>query len=240
MDRPPFSVLGSILLVDRIAEHVPQPTERHVPYRHGDRLAGIDHLEPAGKPVGGVHRHRPNTVVTEVLLHLRDQRACLLPVALGYVDSQRVVDLGQLARKDGVDDHAFDLDDPTVLAVFRVRHLAPGKATRTTAEAETTARGAAVYRSRLSSQLYGDGHATRLLPHLSIAEHAQIVTDRCETSRCDRRRRTGRRQMVAADVSEDAAHPCDGHERRSDGSRLDGQAMQAAIPRQDEGELRLL
>ena len=43
--------------------------------RHGDRPAGVADLGAAREAVGGVHRHRADAVVAEVLLHLEHERA---------------------------------------------------------------------------------------------------------------------------------------------------------------------
>ena len=64
---------GAALLVDRVAEHVPDAAERHLADRHRDRRAGVDHVGAAREAVGRVHRDRADAVVAEVLLHLGDQ-----------------------------------------------------------------------------------------------------------------------------------------------------------------------
>ena len=120
MDGPALALRG-LLAVDRVADHVPDAAERHVADRHRDRPLRVDDLDPAGEPVGRVHRDRAHAVVAEVLLHLRDQlaRAALL----GDVDAERVVDLGEPVREDGVQHDALDLDDLSrVLAVALVGH----------------------------------------------------------------------------------------------------------------------
>jgi hypothetical protein len=76
-----------------------------------DRAARVGDLHAAGEAVGRVHRDRADAVVAEVLLHLADEH-----VLLAAVDRDRVVDLGQLVREDGLDDDALDLlDAPDVL-----------------------------------------------------------------------------------------------------------------------------
>ena len=103
--------------VDRIADHVPDPAERLVADRHGDRLAGVDDVDAARETVGRVHRDGADAIVAEVLLHLRDQLA-RAAVLVGHLDRERVVDLGQSGREHGVEHDALDLDDlPDVLAV---------------------------------------------------------------------------------------------------------------------------
>ena len=47
--------------------------ERHVADRHGDRAAGVDHVQAAGQAVGRVHRDRAHAAVADVLLHLGHQ-----------------------------------------------------------------------------------------------------------------------------------------------------------------------
>ena len=126
VDRPAVG-LDAACIVDRLTEDVEDPAEGDLADRHRDRRAGVLHLGAARDAVGRVHRHRAHTVVSEVLLHLGDEEAGGALVGLGELDSQRVVDGGQLAVEDGVDDDALDLDDPA--DVLRVRvpgHESPG------------------------------------------------------------------------------------------------------------------
>src|SRR2546422_908763 len=74
---------------------------------------------PAPEAVGRVHRHGAHPVVPQVLLHLGDQVDRRAPVALRNGDPKRRIDLRQLVGKEGVDDHALDLDQ---LADVLVRH----------------------------------------------------------------------------------------------------------------------
>ena len=73
VDRPALCVGRPVLLVDGLAEHVPEPPERHVAHRHADRRAGVDDVDAARQAVGRVHCHCAHAVVAEVLLHLCDQ-----------------------------------------------------------------------------------------------------------------------------------------------------------------------
>ena len=113
VDRPALLDLRAVLLVDRIAEDVPDAAERDRADRHGDRLAGVEDVETAGEAVGRVHGDGAHTVVAEVLLDLRHELAVLPRDG----DPQRVVDGWQRAAVEGgVDDDAADLD-----------HLAAGR-----------------------------------------------------------------------------------------------------------------
>ena len=99
VDRPAVVGLHVAALVDRLAEQVEDAAERGPPDRHRDRAAGVAHLRAAREAVGGVHRDRAHAVVAEVLLHLEDEDAGVVLVALVLeLDLERVVDLGQLAR----------------------------------------------------------------------------------------------------------------------------------------------
>ena len=86
------AVGASPLLVDRVAEDVPEPAERHVADGHRDRRARVDHVDAAREAVGRVHRDGAHAVVAEVLLHLGDE---LDLAALAARDPQRRVDRGQ-------------------------------------------------------------------------------------------------------------------------------------------------
>ena len=79
--------------------------------------ARVDDVGAAREAVGRVHRDRAHAIVAEVLLHLRDQLA-RAAVPVGDLDAERVVDLRQPAREDGVEDDALDLDDPAGAAFF--------------------------------------------------------------------------------------------------------------------------
>ena len=130
------------LVVDGVAEDVPDAAERLVADRHRDRPARVDDVDAAREAVGGIHRDGADAIVAEVLLHLRDQRPGLLAVARGNVDPSRVVDLRQRAGEHGVDHDALDLEQlaDALLAAVRcrlLRHASPerpgrevGRATR--------------------------------------------------------------------------------------------------------------
>jgi hypothetical protein len=89
-----------------IAEQVVDAPERPVPVGYRDRAAGVAHLDPASEAVGGVHGHRADAVVAEVLLHLEHERGGLA-VTL-EIHLERVVDLGPVLVGEG------DLDDDTL------------------------------------------------------------------------------------------------------------------------------
>ena len=127
VDRPALGVLGQRLAeVDRLAEQVEDPPERHAADRDRDRRAGVDHLGAAGEAVGRVHRDRADAVVAEVLLDLADEVLVLAAAmsssssargGLGTLDRDRVVDLGQLVGEHGLDHDALDLLDPADVAL---------------------------------------------------------------------------------------------------------------------------
>ena len=127
VDRPALRVLRDIrLLVDRLADHVPDAAERHVADRNRDRAAGVVHLEAAREAVGRVHRHGADPVVAQMLLHLRDDGPRLLPVLRRDVDPQCGVDLGEAFREHDVDHDALDLDDSAGLLGALFGHGSPG------------------------------------------------------------------------------------------------------------------
>ena len=127
MDRPALDLaVRRLLLVDRLADHVPEPAEGHVADGHRDRRTRVDHVRAAGEAVGRVHGDGTNAIVAEMLLHLGDHRRGAA-VRAGHVDPQRGVDLRQAIREDGVDDDALDLDDRAdVRRAGRLRHDSPG------------------------------------------------------------------------------------------------------------------
>ena len=115
IDQRSISVGDRFELVDRLADDVPEPPQRRRTDGDGDRASRIDADGAARKAVGRVHGDRADAVVTEMLLHLCDERA--RRVTLGDLDLECRVDLGELVGEDGVDDDALDLDDPAGVAV---------------------------------------------------------------------------------------------------------------------------
>jgi hypothetical protein len=106
MDRQDLGAVDRALTVDRVPKDVEDPAQRHRAHRHGDRGAGVADLGAACQAVGGGHRHRPDPVVAQVLLHLADERVVVRPHNL-----HRVVDLRQPAGGElDVDDGPGDLD----------------------------------------------------------------------------------------------------------------------------------
>ena len=169
VDRPALRVRGELLaMVDRVAEHVPEPAERLLADRDGDRRAGVDHVDAARDAVGGVHRDRADTVVAEVLLHLCDQVA----FAVRALDLERGVDLGQPVREDGVDHDAANLDDlADVLAVVLVRHVSPGEVVRVRCRGRA-ARGGPVSLSLAKRRLTRSGFGYAFPSSVSAATRA--------------------------------------------------------------------
>ncbi len=75
MDAAPLDARGERLAeVDRFAEQVEDAPERRLADGNGDRRAGVDDLEAAREPVGGVHRDRAHAVIAEVLLDLAHEQ----------------------------------------------------------------------------------------------------------------------------------------------------------------------
>ena len=126
IDQRSTSLPAGFLVVDRLADHVPDPAQGRVADGDGDRRAGVDDVDAAREAVGRLHRDRADAIVAEVLLHLRDQRPAAA-VAGRHLDRERVVDLRQLVREDGVDDDALDLDDLACGSLRVLRHVSPGK-----------------------------------------------------------------------------------------------------------------
>ena len=123
VDLPTLLGLHRFALVDRLTQHVEDPAQRLLADWDADRRSRVDHVQMTGQAVGGVHRDGAHPVVTQVLLHLGDQRRSAIPPR--YRDVEGAVDGGQLVLEHGVDDDALDLDDlPDVVAVT-VRHVTP-------------------------------------------------------------------------------------------------------------------
>ena len=132
VDAAPLDVRGHRLTeVDRLTQQVEDPPQRHLADGHGDRRAGVNHLEPSREAIGRVHRDGPHTIVAEVLLDLAheqlllgagaDAGRLLLLAARRAHDRDRVVDLGQALVEHGLDHDALDLLDAPDVALDRRR-----------------------------------------------------------------------------------------------------------------------
>ena len=105
-------VIGPVVDVERLAQHVPDVSEGGVADRHRDRRAGVLDGSAADQAVGRLHRDRAHHVVADVLLDLEGEGLGL--AAVGDVDVQREVDLRhRLGRELHVDDRADDPGDAT-------------------------------------------------------------------------------------------------------------------------------
>ncbi len=99
--------LDRALVVDRLAEHVEDASQRRRADGHADRRAGVDRLGAAGQAVRRGHRHCAHPVVAEMLLDLADERITLA------LNLDGVEDGGHVAGAElDVDDGAGDGDDP--------------------------------------------------------------------------------------------------------------------------------
>ena len=121
VDRPALDAVGRRrLLVDRLADHVPEPPERHLADRHRDRPSEVDDVGASREAVRRVHGDRADAVVAEVLLYLGDQ------VVAVQGDAECAVDLRQLVREERVDDDALDLDQRACVGdVLGLSHSVP-------------------------------------------------------------------------------------------------------------------
>ena len=73
VDRGGVGVADRAALVDRLADHVHDPAERHRADRHPDLRAGVGHLLAAGQALGRVHRDRADGRFAEMLGDLEDE-----------------------------------------------------------------------------------------------------------------------------------------------------------------------
>ena len=73
-----LSAVDRAALVDRLADDVDDPAERHRADRHGDLRAGVGHRLAAGQPVGRVHRDGADGVLTEMLRHFEHQAVAVV------------------------------------------------------------------------------------------------------------------------------------------------------------------
>ena len=101
--RPLLRGLDRAGLVDRLAHHVHDTSERFVAYRDGDRLAGVDYVLAAHQAFGRIHGYGAHGVFAEMLRDLEHE-----PVAV-VLGLERVQDLRQLVVELHVDDGSQDL-----------------------------------------------------------------------------------------------------------------------------------
>ena len=115
VDRPALCASAGIggAVVDRLAEHVEDASERRGADRHRDRGARVDRIHAAHDAVGGAHRDGAHLVAADVLLHFDDDADVGARVGRS-ADLEGVVDLGEvLGLEFHVEDGADDLDDLT-------------------------------------------------------------------------------------------------------------------------------
>ena len=105
MDGAPLLVRDRAGLIDRFADHVHDAPEGAVADRHRDRLAGVGHLLAAHQPFAGVHRHRADRRLAEVLGDFEHQAVALV-LGLERIENRR-----QVILEMHVDDGADDLGD---------------------------------------------------------------------------------------------------------------------------------
>ena len=114
VDAPALAGNG-LAVIDGIAEHVEDASERLRTNRNADRGARVDDLGTASQTVRGVHGDRADAVVAEVLLDLRHDEAG------GGLNVKCRVDRGKRVREDGVDDDTLNLHDLADVALAHVR-----------------------------------------------------------------------------------------------------------------------
>ena len=105
MDRGGVGVADGPTLVDRLADDVHDPPERHRADRHADLRAGVGHLLAAGQAFGGVHGDGADGRFAEMLGDLEDEAV----VAVGRLERRQ--DRRELAVEADVDDGADHLAD---------------------------------------------------------------------------------------------------------------------------------
>jgi hypothetical protein len=121
VDRPALdAVRYRRPVVDRVAEHVENSSERGLAHWNGNRTAGILDSHPADDGVGRRHRHRAHLVTADVLLHLDDDVNGDARIGL-LTDAQSVIKLGQvLGLEFDVEDGSDDLDHLSEIDFLRL------------------------------------------------------------------------------------------------------------------------
>ena len=121
VDRPALdAVRNRRTVVDRVAEHVENSSERSLADWNRDRAAGVLDFHPADDGVGRRHRHRAHLVAADVLLHLDDDVNVGAGIGL-LTDAQSVVKLGQvLGLEFDVEHGSDDLDHLPEIHLLRL------------------------------------------------------------------------------------------------------------------------
>src|SRR5262249_52253792 len=88
MDGAPHFVRNLSGLVDWLADHVDDATERAFADRHRDRLAGVGHLLTADQTFGCIHSYRAHGVFAELLRDFQHQTAALV-IGLKRIEDRR-------------------------------------------------------------------------------------------------------------------------------------------------------
>jgi len=92
-------------LINGVAQHVHDPTQRLCAYRYRDRRTGVFHIETAAHALGGAHGNRAHHTVAQLLLHFEGEsfiahHQCV--IHLGHAVT------GELHVDDGAD-NLYDL-----------------------------------------------------------------------------------------------------------------------------------
>jgi hypothetical protein len=111
VDRPPLVARGNRgTAVDRLAQHVEDPSQRGITHWNRDRRTGVNDLGAPHHAIGARHGYGTHLVLSDVLLHLGHDPDG--PGAAVILEQQRVIDLRKVLRLEfHIEHRADDLDD---------------------------------------------------------------------------------------------------------------------------------
>ncbi len=74
MDWPVIICINFAQLVNRVTTNIKEPTQSFFADRHFYWSTSIVNERPPPQPISEVHRHRPNDVISKMLLNFKHQR----------------------------------------------------------------------------------------------------------------------------------------------------------------------
>ncbi len=101
MNRKIFFGIDLAAAVHRFAHHIDNPSQQCRTDRNFYRFMGIDDFQPAGQPVGRIHRNGSDHAFAQLLFHFQHQSFALIVAFQCGIDVRQIVGIVKLDVDDG-------------------------------------------------------------------------------------------------------------------------------------------